>query len=93
MFPNLVSRPLDHNNLYYREYKALSKKAGLGDEGFAFHSLRHTFGAAHFKLGEHPKIVQSLLGPASIVQTMDTCSRLPEDIGGDALGGLDEAFG
>jgi integrase len=39
------------------------------------------------------KIVQSLLGHASIVQTMDTYSHLLEDIGGDAVGGLDEAFG
>jgi hypothetical protein len=30
---------------------------------------------------------------ASIVQTMDTYSHLLEDIGGDAVGGLDEAFG
>ena len=37
--------------------------------------------------------VQSLLGHTSIVQTMDTYSHLLEDLGGDAVGGLDEAFG
>lgn len=93
VFPNRVGKPLDHNNLYHREYKALLKKAGLAEQGFTFHSLRHTFGTALFKRGEHPKIVQSLLGHASIVQTMDTYSHLLEDIGGDAVGGLDEAFG
>ena len=60
---------------------------------FTFHSMRHTFGTALFKRGEPPKIEQSLLGHASIVQTMDTYSHLLEDIGGDAVGGLDEAFG
>ena len=65
----------------------------LADQGFTSHSLRHTFGTALFKRGEYPKIVQSLLGHASIVQTMDTYSHLLEDIGSDAVGGLDEAFG
>lgn len=34
-----------------------------------------------------------MLGHVSIVQTMDTYSHLLEDIGGDAVGGLDEASG
>ena len=93
IFPNRIGGPTDHNNLYYREYKALLKKAGLAEQRFTFHSLRHTFGTALFKRGEHPEIVQSLLGHASIVQTMDTYSHLLEDIGGDAVGGLEEAFG
>ena len=28
VFPNRVGRPTDHNNLYYREFKPLLKKAG-----------------------------------------------------------------
>jgi integrase len=50
-------------------------KANLHDQGFTFYSLRHTFGTALFKGGEHPKVVRSLLGHASIVQTMDTWGR------------------
>ena len=92
VFPNRVGKPMDHN-LYHREYKALLKAAGLAARGFTFHSLRHTFGTALFKRGEHPKIVQSLLGHATIAQTMDIYSHLLEDIGGDAVGELDEAFG
>lgn len=93
VFPNRVGGPMDHNSLYHREYQALLKKAGLAEQGFTFHSLRHTFGTALFKRGEHPKTVQSLLGHASIVQTIDTYSHLIDDIGGDAVGGLDESFG
>ena len=92
MFPNKVGKPMDHNNLYHREYKALLKAVGLAEQSFTFHSLRHTFGTALFKRDEHPRIVQSLLGHASIVQTMDTYSHLLEDIGGVAVGGLDEDF-
>jgi integrase len=93
VYPNRVGRPTDHNNLYYREFKPLLKSAGLEDQGFTFHSLRHTFATALVKQRQHPKIVQSLLGHASITQTMDTYSHLLEDIGGDAVDGLDEAFG
>jgi len=92
VFPNRVGRPTDHNNLYYREYKPLLECAGLAGEGFTFHTLRHTFATALFMRGEHPKVVQSLLGHSSITQTMDTYSHLMDGIGSDAVDGLDEAF-
>jgi integrase len=91
VFPNRLGRPTDHDNLYYQEFKPLLKNAGLGDKGFTFHSLRHTFATPFFKQRQHPKIIQSLMGHASITQTMDTYSHLLEDIGGDAVDGLDEA--
>ena len=93
VFPNRVGKPMDHGNLYDREYKPLLRSAGLGDEGFTFHSLRHTFATELFNQRKRPKIIQSLLGHSSIVQTMDTYSHLLDDVGGDEVGGLDEAFG
>jgi integrase len=93
VFPNRVGKPQDHNNLYYREYKPLLQRAGLGDEGFTFHSLRHTFATELFNQRKRPKIIQSLLGHSSIVQTMDTYSHLLDDVDDDEIGGLDEAFG
>ena len=93
VFPNRVGRPTDHNNLYYREYKPLLERAGLAGEGFTFHTLRHTFATALCMKSQHPKVVQSLLGHSSITQTMDTYSHLMDGIGGDAVDGLDEAFG
>lgn len=93
VFPNRAGGPTDHNNLYHREYKVLLKKAGLQDQGFTFHALRHSFATALFMRGEHPKVVQSLLGHSSITQTMDTYSHLLEGVGGGAVDGLDEAFG
>jgi integrase len=93
VFPNRVGKPLDHNNLYYREYKPLLIRAGLGGEGFTFHSLRHTFATELFNQRKRPKIIQSLLGHSSITQTMDTYSHLLDDVDDDEIGGLDEAFG
>ncbi len=93
VFPNRVGKPLDHNNLYYREYKVLLQRAGLEYEGFTFHSLRHTFATELFNQRKRPKIIQSLLGHSSITQTMDTYSHLLDDVDDDEIGGLDEAFG
>jgi integrase len=92
VFPNRVGRPMDHGNLYDREYKPLLQKAGLRDEGFTFHSLRHTFATELFNQRKRPKIIQSLLGHSSITQTMDTYSHLLDDVDDDEIGGLDEAF-
>ena len=93
VFPNGTANPMDHNNLYHREYKPLLRKAGLQAEGFTFHALRPSLATALLIKGEHPKLVQSLMGHSSIVQTTDTYSHLLDGIGGDAVGGLEEAFG
>jgi len=93
VFTNQTGKPLDHNNLYYREYKPLLQKAGLGEEGFTFHSLRHAFATELFNQRKRPKIIQSLLGHSSITQTMDTYSHLLDDVDDDEVRGLDEAFG
>jgi integrase len=93
VFPNRLGKPLDHNNLYYREYKTLLQRAGLENHGFTFHSLRHTFASVLCSRPVNLKKIQTLMGHSSITQTMDTYSHLMQDIGGDAVGGLDEAFG
>jgi integrase len=92
-FPNRVGKPMDHNNLYYREYNSLLKHAGLECEGFTFHGLRHTFAWALCNRREYPKAIQSLLGHYSLMQSMNTYSHLMDGIGGDAVESLDEAFG
>ena len=93
VFPNRVGKPINPSNLYNREYKPLLKRAGLEDERFTFHSLRHTFASALCNKRVYPKVIQSLLGHSSITQTMDTYSHLMGGMGGEAVGGLDEAFG
>jgi integrase len=75
VFPNRVGKPMNHSNLYNREFKVLLKKAGLQDQGFTFHSLRHTFATELFRRGKHPKIVQSLLGHSSLSRRRWTATR------------------
>ena len=41
-----------------------------------FHDLRHTFATLMFSNGEHPKIVQEILGHAQITLTLDTYSHV-----------------
>jgi integrase len=56
---------MDNNKLSYREYEPLLDRAGLDGEGFTFHALRRTFATALSARGEHPKVVQALLGHSS----------------------------
>jgi integrase len=93
VFPNRVGKPINPSNLYNREYKPLLKRAGLENERFTFHSLRHTFASALCNKRVYPKVIQSLLGHSSITQTMDTYSHLMGGMGDEAVDGLDEAFG
>jgi integrase len=56
-----------------------------------FHDLRHTFATLMLKSGEHPKVVQEMMGHATINITLDTYSHvLPDmqDMAADRLGGL-----
>lgn len=88
VFPNRVGKPMDANNLYHRDWKNLLERAGLSDQGFTFHALRHTFATTLLRQNVNPKIVQHQLGHATISQTMDTYSHvMPEmgDIAADAL--------
>ena len=82
---------MDYTYFVPRYFMPLLRRAGLPN--IRFHDLRHTCATLLLTKGVHPKIVQSLLGHSSITQTMDRYSHLLEDIGGDAVGGLDEAFG
>ena len=84
--PNRVGMPLDHNNLYYREYKGLLQMAGLEDEGFTFHNLRHTFATELSNQRKRSKIIQSLLENSSIVQTIDNYSHLLEYVDDGEVG-------
>jgi len=96
IFPNRVGKPMDHNNLYHRDFKSLLKRAGLWSENkqkrFTFHSLRHTCATLLLSKNVHPKIVQEMLGHATITQTMDTYSHVLPGMGDVAASILEEAL-
>ncbi len=53
---------MNAGNFYRREFQPLLKRAGLTDEGFTSHSLRHTFATTLAAKGVHPSTAQKMLG-------------------------------
>jgi site-specific recombinase XerD len=87
MFPNTVGRPMNGENLYRREFQPLLEKAGLANEGFMIHSLRHTFAATLAEKGVHPSTAQMMLGHSDIRMTLAT-----EGMQDSATVALEETF-
>jgi integrase len=58
-----------------QEVQALDRNV-LAYPMIRFHDLRHTFATLMFSNGEHPKIVQEILGHAQITLTLDTYSHV-----------------
>ena len=88
---------MDHNNLYHRDFKSLLKRAGVWSENkdkrFTFHSLRHTCATLLLSKNVNPRIVQEMLGHATITQTMDTYSHVLPGMGDVATTALEEELG
>jgi len=58
-----------------------------------WHDLRHTCATLLLGRGVHPKLVQHLLGHASITETLDRYSHWIPSMGRHAADGTDEALG
>ena len=74
IFARSTGEPLESNNLKKRYFKPIFEAAGLPD--MRLYDLRHTAATLRLVNGEHPKVVQEMLGHASITLTMDTYSRV-----------------
>jgi len=83
VFPSQVGTPMSAKNMTARSFKPLLKRAGLPD--IRFHDLRHTFATLMLQNGEHPKVVQEMLGHASIAITMDTYAHVLPNMQRDAV--------
>jgi integrase len=57
-----------------------------------FHDLRHTCASLLFQRNVHPKLVQDLLGHASVAITLDTCSHMLSGMGSEAADAMVEAL-
>ena len=92
VFPNSVGRPINPSNLYRRGFRPLLSKACLGDEGFTFHSLRHTFATTLAERGVHPATAQKLLGHKDIRMTLAIYTHSTDDMQDAAINAISEAF-
>ena len=88
VFPNRAGRPLDHTNFYQRDFKKLLDRARLSPT-FRFHDLRHTCATLLLSRNVNPKIVQEMLGHATITQTMDTYSHVLPNMQEEAVSALE----
>jgi integrase len=70
---------INPSNLRNRSLKPLLKRAGLPN--ICFHDLRHTCATLLLSQGTHPKLVQELLGHATISMTLDTYSHFLPSMG------------
>ena len=92
VFPNTTGKPVNVGNLYRREFQPLLKRAGLADEGFTIHSLRHTFATALAEKGVHPSTAQKMLGHSDVRMTLAIYTHATHDMQDAATAALEEAF-
>jgi integrase len=78
-------------NLVKRSFKPLLSRAGLPE--IRFHDLRHTCATLLLGRGMHPKLVQELLGPATIAMTLDTYSHYLPSMGDQAASAMGDVLG
>src|SRR5215207_9210238 len=82
--------PINPSNLRNRSFKPLLRRAGLPN--ICFHDLRHTCATLLLSQGTHPKLVQELLGHATIAMTLDTYSHFLPSMGGQTVRAMEAAL-
>ena len=91
IFPGHAGQPMRAWSLTGGPFLRLLKRAGLS-ERTRFHDLRHTCATLLLGKSVHPKIVQELLGHATISITLDTYSHVLPGMGDQAANVMDEAL-
>jgi integrase len=81
---------INPSNLRNRSFKPLLKHAGLPD--MCSHDLRHTCATLLPSQGTHPKLVQELLGHATIAMTLDTYSHFLPSMGDQTVRAMEAAL-
>ena len=71
------------NSSYDTHLYKLCDKAGI--DHFSMHALRHTYATRAIESGMQPKVLQKLLGHASIKTTMDRYVHVTTDTLGNAV--------
>lgn len=90
VFGSKNGTPWAPQNMVRRSFKPLLKRAGLPE--IRFHDLRHTCATLLLSRNVHPKIVQEMLGHATISQTMDTYSHVLPDMQDTAVSAMESAL-
>jgi integrase len=91
VFPSQKGTPMNAKNLTARSFKPLLVKADL-PRTVRLHDLRHTCATLLLGKGVHPKIVQELLGHATIAITLDTYSHVLPNMQGEATHAMESVL-
>jgi integrase len=91
IFPGHAGQPMRAWSLTGGPFLRLLKRAALPEET-RFHDLRHTCATLLLGRSVHPKIVQELLGHATISITLDTYSHVLLGMGDQAANVMEEAL-
>jgi len=91
IFAYAVRTTLNPENLVKRFFTPLLKRASLPE--IRFHDLRHMCATLLLGRGVHPKLVQELLGHATIAMTLDTYSHYLPSMGDQAARAMGDALG
>ena len=83
-------RPLDLRKLATASFKPLLRRAALPD--IRFDDLRHTCATLLLSRGHHPKLVQELLGHASVAMTLDRYSHVLPGMGDQTAAAMEAAL-
>jgi integrase len=92
VFPNRTGGAMRPWSLTGGPYLRLLKKAEISQK-VRFHDLRHTCATLLLLKGAHPRLVQELLGHASISITMDTYSHVLPGMDDGLADMMEEALG
>jgi integrase len=79
VFCTTKGTPLSRRNVHTRSFKPLLERAGL-PRAFRFHDLRYSFATLMGSSGGHAKVVQEMLGHATINVTLDLYSHVLPDM-------------
>jgi integrase len=75
-------------SMIWKAWHRLNLKAGV--PVVRFHDLRHSCASLLLSRGVHPKVVQEMLGHATIATTMDIYSHVTPSLHGEAAAVMDE---
>jgi integrase len=90
VFPSATGTALHPSNFERRHFFPALARAEL--RRIRFHDLRHTAAAIRLLAGEHPSVIQAMLGHASIRTTLDVYGHLADTIGRAAADRYDETM-
>ena len=88
VFTDRRGGPLRRSNLTRRSFQDILDRAEL--PRIRLHGLRHTAATLQLSQGAHPKVVQEMLGHASIALTLDTYSHSVPSLQREAASRMDE---